>query len=321
MKKSLMALLLLCTISVSACSFQGKQVYFTTGDGAGTVFRIDDARCNEKEAKVYLANMYNLYGESPQGNLWSLPLTKEPMLSNIKAMTLEQLTMVYSMYLYAGELEMDLSDEEKEQAKGYAAEYMSTLSDTDKEYLGVDEKDLTGMYERYLLAVRAYDHILTSVDDEVSEDEARIIDAYMIYVTDDSKLSKVKKALKNQQDPADIARSFSEKDTDIISFGRGEYSGSIDSIAFELDNGEYSGPIEADGGYYFIYCVEKYNKDLSEKNKETIIETRKENMISDIMNQQYAKSYSGLNKEKWESISPEPDKGVSTDQFFAVASR
>ncbi len=321
MKKGLLLISLLFTLSLVGCSFQGKQVYFTAGDGAGTVFRIDNSRCNEKEVRVYLANAYNLYGKTSVGDIWDLPLSKEGMLSNIKDMTLEHLTMVYSMNLYASELEMDLSDEEKEQATNCAAEYMSTLSDKDKEYLDVSEKDIAAMYERYILAVKVYDHIITSVDDEVSEDEARIMDGYLIYVTDSSKVSKIEKAFANGEAAEDIARKYSEKDKEQVSFGRGQYPDAFDSIAFELDDGEYGGPVEADGGYYFIYCIDKYNKDLSEENKHTIIETRKENTISDIMNEQYAKSYSGLNKEKWESISPEPDKGVTTDQFFSIVSR
>ena len=49
--------------------------------------------------------------------------------------------------------------------------------------------------------------------------------------------------------------------------------------AFELENEEISGKIKTKEGYYFIKCINKYNKELTDKNKKVILEERKEKSI------------------------------------------
>ncbi len=318
-RKSAITLLLSAVMLISGCSFQGKQVYFTVGDGPDTVFRIDDLKCKEEEAKVYLANTYNLYGSLNDGVLWDMDITTDRILTNVKDLALENLSMVYAMNVYAEDEQITLSEKEEAAAERLAGEYYSTLSDKDKEYLGVNEEKLKGMYQRYLLAKKVYDKVISAVDDEVSEDEARIMRGYVIFCSEQKGAKAALKEIRNGEDVASVCRSRSEKDTEEVTFGRGTYDSAVEAVAFDLDNDQYSEVIEAAGGYYVVYCVEKYDKELSEENKLSIITTRKESMISDIINTQTSESYSGLNESKWNEMSPKPDDGVTTDQFFELA--
>ena len=153
----------------------------------------------------------------------------------------------------------------------------------------------------------------------MSEDEARIMRGYVIFCSEQKGAKAALKEIRNGEDVASVCRSRSEKDTEEVTFGRGTYDSAVEAVAFDLDNDQYSEVIEAAGGYYVVYCVEKYDKELSEENKLSIITTRKESMISDIINTQTSESYSGLNESKWNEMSPKPDDGVTTDQFFELA--
>ncbi len=42
------------------------------------------------------------------------------------------------------------------------------------------------MYEHYALAEKVYKQLMSGVDENVSEDEARIMEANVIYVTDET---------------------------------------------------------------------------------------------------------------------------------------
>ncbi len=53
------------------------------------------------------------------------------------------------------------------------------------------------MYEHYALAEKVYKQLMSGVDENVSEDEARIMEANVIYVTDETLAKDIATQLKN----------------------------------------------------------------------------------------------------------------------------
>ena len=76
--------------------------------------------------------------------------------------------------------------------------------------------------------------------------------------------------------------------------------------------------MEADDGYYIIKCVNKYDEELSEANKNKILKKRKEKLMNDIYNEQADKYYSEINDKLWDKISVDDAKDTKTNSFFST---
>ena len=157
---------------------------------------------------------------------------------------------------------------------------------------------------------------MNQVDEEVSEDEARIMDAYVLFTTDEAKAQTVASSLKNGGSFETLLGTYGEGDKTLQSIGRGEYAQEVEDVIFQLDDEEVSDCITTDEGYYFVKCMDKYNEELSETNKSNVISKRKEQVISDMISQQNEAYYSQMNTSLWEKF--DTDNSITTSNFFSV---
>ena len=309
--------ILVCIMLFCGCSIGETKIFFASGCGMGQVFKIGSMSCSEKEAKTYLMNYKNLYGIVYGTDLWDGDFDTASMEESLKDAVMERLTTIYALNLYAKEQEISLEDQEKDAASAAAKEYYESLSKEEKSYCKASRKDLQNMYERYVLARKVYAQLMGSVDDEVSEDEARVMDANVIFVTDEARAAEVEQQL-TAGNFETLAQTYNEKDQTAVSFGRGEYPQQVEAAAFILENEQISGKIQTDDGYYFIQCVNKYNETLSNENKARIVETRKLQALEDIMTSLEENVYSEINLGLWEKISLDQGKEWTTNSFFSV---
>lgn len=86
----------------------------------------------------------------------------------------------------AKEKEMELSEEEKEKTAQAAEEYFASLTEEETAYMGVSESDIKEYYEHYALAQKVYHSLTKAVNEEVSDDEARVMEIMQIFVSDES---------------------------------------------------------------------------------------------------------------------------------------
>lgn len=318
--KKLLALLLVFTFTLSlvGCTYKGKIVYFDLGSGWHTVFKIGEMECSDVEAKTYLLNAKNIYGTVEGENLWTGGYDTAVMGESLKDLVMKHLIKVYALDLYATSLEMTLTESEEEKIKEAATEYFASLTPQEIAFLGCKVEDIEEMYRRYSLAEKINAQLMGAVDDEVSEDEARIMEAFVLYVTEESEANEIAQMIKTGYTFERLAATYTELDTYRVTFGRGEYPSQVDEVVFNLDTDEISTMVEADGGYYFFQCLNKYNEELSEANKTVIVEKRKQQVVDDIVASLEDQYYSDLNTELWESISLEEAKDYTTESFFAT---
>lgn len=163
--------------------------------------------------------------------------------------------------------------------------------------------------------------MIGSVDEEVSDDEARIIEGMQIFVKDSGKADEVKKRLKRGEDFASVAASCNEETRTDIKFDREDMPKEVVKEAFELENEEISGKIKTKEGYYFIKCINKYNKELTDKNKKVILEERKEKAFHTVYDKYVENSSTVLNTKMWDKLQVNLPKDVKTDSFFEVIDR
>lgn len=318
LKKRLLQLFLIGTLllSFTGCTFKGKTVYFDTSSGRNTVFKIGDMKCSKKEALIYLLNEKNIYGTVDDVNLWTEDFDTKTMTGSIKDLTIEHLTRVYVLNLYAKEHEIELTEQEQKACATAAREYYSSLNASEKSFTGAKKKDIEAAYKKYALAVKVYRQLMDSVDEEVSEDEARVMEAFVLFVSDKEKAKDIQGMIDYGYTFERLAATYTELDTYQVTFARGEYCAEIDDVVFNLDTDEVSSAISADDGYYFFQCLDKYNEELSEANKQVIIDKRRKQVLDDIVTDLEEKYFSDMNTELWENIVFTDDVSELTSASF-----
>lgn len=305
----------------TGCKVNDHIVYFSSGAGFGNVFRIGDLKCPLKEARVYLANYKNLYGTIGSVSLWDGSFDTTLMESSIKDSVLSHLSTVYAFDLYAREQKVTLTKKEEKAIENVAAEYYDSLSKKETKYLRVKESDIRKMYTNYVLAEKVYFSLMETVDDDVSEDEARVMDAYVLFVTDKSLAQRIGSQISAGYDFESLVNTYSEGEKTVVSFGRHTYSEEIESVVFQLNNGQVSSMLSDENGYYFFQCVNKYNETLSEENKTNVISERKSALVEEIIQKQNEEHYSNLNQKLWDKTSMNLDDEITTDSFFKVLNK
>ena len=320
MKKKLCLFFAMCMTAamvMGGCSIGDTTVRFGSGPGVFNVFRIGDMGCPKSEALVYLANAKNLYGVVGDISLWTGEYPTSALEDGIKDNVLGHLARVYTLNIYAEENDITLTDIECSRVEDAADEYFESLTETEKDTLGVSRADIVDMYTRYGTAMKVYADLMNQVDEEVSEDEARIMDAYVLFTRDESVAKKVKKQLSAGADFINLLGTYGEGDHSLLSFGRGTYEEAVEEKMFALDDEEISKQITGSDGYYFVMCVDKYDEELSEENKAQILTKRKEEVIENIIKDQYDRYDSLIDSDFWRELRVD-DEGIETDSFFSV---
>ncbi len=318
MKKRVLSLLcLVCVLfSFAGCTFNDHEVFFTGGTGFKNVFRIGDLKCPDKEVKLYLATYRNLYDTVGDTSIWENGFQVDTIYDSLKKNVISHLTRVYALNIYADENEVALTDTESSLAKQAAEEYYSGLSKSDRKALKISKSDVEEMYLRYALAEKVYFDLMTQVDEEVSDDEARVMDAYVLYTTKEETANYVTQSLANGLKFMDLLTLYGTGDKGLRSIPRGTMPTEVENVMFQLEDEQVSSCIQAEDGYYFVYCVSKYNAELSESNKANVVEKRKAQVIADIIAEQNKTYYSEINKDLLAKT--DVQSSVETKNFFTV---
>ncbi len=319
MKKrlTLTGLLLAACLLLSSCSAFGREIRFSVGNSMSTAFQIEDMKCPRQEALVYLMNYKNLYSHIGDQDLWSGEFDADRLKASLKTSCIDNLSEVYILNLYAKENGIALSEADNAKIETAAKEYFASLTEEEKKYSGAREKDIYEMYTRYATAEKVYADLMDSVDEEVSEDEARVMRAYVLYTKDEAKANAASAALSSGTSFDTVLATYGDGDRSELSFGRNTYPASVEDVIFRLENGEVSSLITADDGYYIVRCIEKYDEALSEENKTKILADRKDKVLTGIFESADSKYYSRINETFWETVDiSSDDTDLKTDSFF-----
>lgn len=315
-KNQLLAGMLVMSVFLGGCSVGGKEIVFTSGVGSRDVFKIGEASCDLVEAKVYLANYQNIYGKSYGIDLWEQEFQRDKLEKYVKEVALSEMTKIVCMDLLAKDQGISLTKDEEQCVEEAAAAYYASLTDAEKTYTGASKADIVSMYEDYALAQKVYHSLTDGVDEEVSDAEARIMEAMQIYVKTPEIASEVAAKLEAGEDFAAVASNYNQKTEIEIVFGRGDLPEDVEKVAFELDNGEISDSIPAEEGYYFIKCINKFNEELTNANKYNIVEQREKAAFDDVYEEFISGLSSNLNEKVWNGIELVTDGSITTDSFF-----
>lgn len=306
------------SMALTGCQIGNKDIVVSGTLSSRQVFTLDKSACSLKEAKVYLANYQNIYGTAYTIDLWQHDFGDASLLDYVKDITLEELTRVYTMDLLAQSQEVTLSEDETAKVAEAAKEYYASLSEDEIAYMDVAEADIAEYYTHYALAQKLYHSLTNGVNEEVSDDEARVMEIMQIYVTDEDRAHEVEQKLAQGDDFASVANNYNELSAIQVTVSRDDLPDEVEEVAFQLDDNAVSGMIAAGNGYYFIKCLNKYNEELTEANKSNIVEKREKEAFDDVYNEFVASLSSRLNTDLWDGIELTTDGSIQTNSFFAV---
>lgn len=283
------------------------------------VFKIGKETCSMTEAKILLVNYQNQYRDVYGVDLWKATGDENQELeSYIKDLTISQLAEIYMMSYIGKDQELELSEEELADIETAAAAYYNSLNDTEKEYFGASEKDIANLYEHYAMARKVFSALTENVEQEVSDDEARVMSVMQIYASTEDYANMAYNKLQGGTDFSAVAAAYNQAESTSLTVDRADVPTEAEEAVFGLSNGEYTSVIGAEDGFYIYYCVNNYEEELTQENKEAVLAQRMEDAVNTTYDTYTASTDSKLYTDRWDKVSVNTDEALSTMSFFDV---
>ena len=302
-----------------------ERVVLTTGFDKEGVFRIGTAVCSKDEFMLYLTNTQNRYEEIYGSEIWNVASENQTLEDKIKDMVGAQLAQIKTMNLLAKENHVTMTEEEKKLVSAAAKEYYSSLNQHEIDTLNLTEEIIAEYYSEYLIAHKVYTYIIRDINPEISDDEARTVTVDWIYLkspVDDFQIKQkaynVLAKLQAGEDFEAVANEYSDDPVLTHSFCKGVESPEIETVAFNLAEGEISDVIFCIDGYYILRCVSTLNRQETDDNKIRMVEQRKNEAFNDVYGSFAKEQIKQLNEDAWEKIELIRDENVQTSNFFDV---
>ncbi len=289
------------------------------GVSSSYVFQIGKGKCSQEEAKVILLNYQKEYGNIYGIDMWAHDYGEGQSLEDyVKDLTLAQLAQVYTLDVIAEEQEVTLNEKEQELVSQAADEYYSGLAEDEIAYMGLQKDDAAKLYERYVLAQKLYTTLTESVEQEVSDDEARVMQLKQIYTTDETKAASAYEQLQNDGDFDALAASSNEAESIDINVNRTTFPEDVTEKIFALQDGGVSDVIAADNGYYIFYCVSAFNAELTEAHKADVLEQRMEDAVNGAYETYTSELDSTLDEDIWQGVTIDTSLKLEGSSFLEI---
>lgn len=309
---------LVLELGAVSCGDEDKPVEVTRELSDNEVFSINGKSCTLAQAKIFLTNYQNLYGTVYGVNLWEHDFGENSLEQYVKDLSLSQMAQIMSMDFLAEEQEVALTDEETGKIRDAAEAYYGSLSEAEISYMGISKNDVEELYRQYGLANKLYRHLTTGISDEVSDDEARVMEVQQIFVTAKETADEVMGRLDSGSDFMTVAGTYNEGGQVETSLGRGQFPKAVEDAVFALQPEGITDCIQAEGGYYVVKCINNYNQELTDANKQVILEKRRKEAFEDVYEEFIARIPSVFNEELWESVKLEVSDEIRTNSFFDI---
>lgn len=293
------------SISSSGCRVGDEVVTISRGMSDDEVFSIGGKVCSLPVMKLLLMNNMNLHGESYGIDLLQnedLKVQKK-FEQYVKKISMDEITQIYCMAALANEQGLTLTDEEKELTQWAGEDCFKSLTDEEVSYLAITQEDIEDIYEKYALADKLYRSLVMDVNEEVSDDEARIMEVRQIYTSDESEAQKALNELEEGTEFSTVAANYNEADEISLKLQRDVLPKEAEDIVFSLENGEVSDLIRTDQGCYIFYCDNKFNEEETQIHKQDIVEERKQEAFHSAYDPFVETVNSKLNESVWSEIS------------------
>jgi foldase protein PrsA len=224
------------------------------------------------------------------------------------------------MVLMAATKGIVLSEDDQRLIDLAADNYYGKLTAAEKTYTGATLDDVKDAFSDYFLANRLFTALTKEAQREISDDEARVISVQVIFLEKEntSLIQELyQKTTRDKEDFLTLAETYSKHSWIEGKVYRGELPEEVDAAAFMLTTGEISKVINCDEGLYLIKCMNNYEKELTAKHREELIETWKREMFKTEYDRYVQNLYMRVNENIWESIDLSYTAPKGNTSFYA----
>ncbi len=207
---------------------------------------------------------------------------------------------VQVMTRMADERDIVLSAEETKAVADDAAKYMDEFKNSGNTY-EITAEDIEKIKTDLIIIDKLRKKIIEQSDIEVSESDARVMDAWRIECDDSESAYAVLDEI-NADPEADfkpIARRNSVNSEIRIQVPRGKLGDTIDEIIFSLDDGEVSPVIPVGGKYYIFKCITGYDEEATAAHKLEMTREREARAVGIKYEEYVAEHPFTLDEEIW----------------------
>ena len=333
--------MMLCIIfSITAMSACDKKIYITTGLKSNEIFKLSGKPCELAEVLLVLMTEKSRYEEDLGADIWSADSENTTMSleQEIKQKVKMDMTELKTVEKFADSKEVKLSEEELEKLSSAADEFMNSIDENTKSALNVTKENVESLYTSFYKATKVYNMIADDNAIEISDEEARVIEVMYIFVatcnfdTDgnkieyteeqmaeaEAKVENIKALIETGNDFSVVANEYSENDTIIGTYARGETVQEFEEVAFNMQSGETSKEIKTDKGYYFIYCKSDYLVNETNAKKIEMEEKHKKEAYEALFTPFKSEQTFEFNDDVWDEVKLENYAGISTSSLYDI---
>ncbi len=302
---------------LGGCQIGGKEIVIATELGKDDIFRLNEVNAPMSEAYVFLSEYRHDYGTVYGVDLWESQAADADMERYVKRLALTAMAKTYTMDMLAESKGVTLSEEERRKAEELADIYYDGLDADQAKELDVTRDTVQSVCERYVLAQKLFQGLTSGADTEVSDDEARVMEVQEIFVTSEETADEIDAALKDGKEFSALA-SYNESEEFDRTITRADIDPTAEEAVYALENGQNTGKIAGEDGFYFYKCVNYYDEDKTEVNKVTIVNTRLQEAFEGAYSEFEDAIDSELNNEAWKKVSVADCTVQTEDSLFVL---
>lgn len=284
--------------------FNGSLIYFTTGMKSGELIKTAGQKITYTcEADILMSDVKKEYEEMFGSDIWKEKIGDADFESYIKDQIKSKLMRVKAMNVKAKECGVVLGREEKDSVSKAVDAFYNELTESQISSTGITKDKLNTMFTEFAVAQKLYDDITSSMDIEVSADEARVIDIQYIVSDSEEEINKAYNLVNSGSSFFAVAKEYNADGEYEYELKRDEMDEAFEKAAFNLSTGEMSRIVEAAGRYYIIRCTSDNDKAKTEVNKSAILEKRKLEQFNADFEKYEAGIYMEFNNSEWKKLS------------------
>lgn len=301
-------------LACSLCACKGVEITGKTEDVDGYTLA---------ESMIVLASERNRYQNVYTDRIWSLPVEGQQQdqfgpyfVERVK----EFLQDVKTLNLLAAERGIIATSTEKNEIRQLSEAFYNGLTEEDILYMGsCTLKDVQNIYTEYFIACKTADYLLSGVDTEVSDADAKIIRVEQIMVTDREQADQLAQdVLLEGANFNYYARQYSETTEIERTLAKGEQENAYYDAAFALEQNQISGVIELDGAYYILKCIDAYDMDATLARKETLQQAIRTNAFMTNYNSYADQHIVRFRESFWREIDLSEMPESTASNFFSL---
>lgn len=311
-------LIIILALSMAGCSAGNTKVKITTGLSSKELFKIGDQTCFKSEALVYATAQKKLIEDAYGSEIWNVSkgdvTVKEYVQDSLKDF-LAQLKCIHQM---ADDNQITLTDQEKTLANSCTEEYMKNLTKEEQDSLGVDKESIQRIYEEYILYNKVETELTNDKVEQISDNDARIMQVNMIVLSKEKTAKSVLKKAKAGEDFEKLAKKYSEDSQIQYALSRELFGEDFSNQVFDLEKGQISDMIKSNGKYYIVSCIDDYDKEATSEHKAELEKEKRQEIFDKLYKEYIDKLSAQFNKSVWKQIDMETIPSVKKADFFGI---